>query len=294
MSRRTLPPLNALRAFEVSGRHLNFRAASEELGVTQGAVAQQVRLLEDRLGLALFTRLPRGLALTPAGATYLAAVSRAFDGLQEATEELALTPAHVTLSVPPTFAVRLLMPRLPQLAAHLPEVSLRTIASEALADFDRDGVDLAVRLGEGRFASGLEARLLFRQELIPVASPHLVAGLALPLDLAALGRLPLLHDAHDHWRVFLGLARKPGGAEFNQTALALEAALAGQGAALACRAFVEADLAAGRLVQLCETSLTGAAHYYLVRKRRTAHPAAVEAVWDWCCRTYAAEGGEAA
>lgn len=100
-SRRTLPPLNALRAFEAAGRRLNFRAAAEELGVTQGAVAQQVRALEDQLGLRLFLRLSRGLALTAYGTGYLAEVSRAFDTLAEATGRLLDRPETVTISVTP-------------------------------------------------------------------------------------------------------------------------------------------------------------------------------------------------
>lgn len=111
-TRRSLPPLNALRAFEVSGRHLNFRAASEELGVTQGAVAQQVRLLEDHLGMALFDRVPRGLALTDQGRAYLADLSRAFDLLTTATDRLQNRAGVVTISVTPTFATRMLIPQL--------------------------------------------------------------------------------------------------------------------------------------------------------------------------------------
>lgn len=101
-SRRKLPPLNALRAFEVSGRRLSFRAAADELGVTQGAVAQQVRALEEHLGQALFQRLPRGLALTPQGASYLTNVTRAFDTLGDATGRLLEQPDTVTISVTPT------------------------------------------------------------------------------------------------------------------------------------------------------------------------------------------------
>ncbi|NGM45168.1 LysR family transcriptional regulator [Rhodobacter sp. SGA-6-6] len=282
-SRRHLPPLNALRAFETAGRRLSFRAAAEELGVTQGAVAQQVRGLEDRLGLALFRRLPRGLALTPQGAAYLAEASRAFDTLDEATARLLARPGTVTISTTPTVATRLLIPRLAEFHAALPGVELRTLATEALSDFDRDRVDIAVRQTRPPFAPGLEARLLFRHELIAVASPHLVGEMKLPLEPQALRRMPLLHDAHGHWPAFLRTAEKLPGAVFNQTALALEAALAGQGVALACRAFVAADLAAGRLVQVAAETLAAGPDFYLVRKR-SAPGKAAEAAWDWCCR----------
>ncbi|WP_374636134.1 LysR substrate-binding domain-containing protein [Paracoccus sp. (in: a-proteobacteria)] len=282
VSRRRLPPLNALRAFEVAGRKLSFRAAADELGVTQGAVAQQIRLLEEHLGLALFKRLPRGVALTPQGAVYLAGVGRAFDTLSEATGQLLQRADTITISVTPTFAAKLLIPRLADLAAAVPGVELRTLASEVISDFDRDGVDIAVRLTRPPFPSGLEARLLFRQDLVAVASPHLVGNMALPLDAARLRGLPLLHDAHDHWPMFLPGAAKLPGAVFNQTTLALDAALAGQGVAIVARAVVMADIAEGRLLQVAQSGQTTGLDYYIVRKRRAQPAKTLDAVWNWC------------
>ncbi len=281
-SRRKLPPLNALRAFEVSGRRLSFRAAAEELGVTQGAVAQQVRALEEHLGQALFQRLPRGLALTPQGASYLTDVTRAFDTLGDATGRLLNRPDTVTISVTPTFAAKLLIPRLAELNAALPGVELRTVATEALSDFERDQVDIAVRLTRPPFPSGLDTELLFHQELVAVASPHLVKELPLPLSTERLRELPLLHDAHDHWPMFLRADGKLPGAVFNQTTLALDAALAGQGVALACRAFVAGDLKTGRLVQVTDEAMIKEPSYFLVRKRSPLHLDPKNAVWDWC------------
>ncbi len=281
-SRRRLPPLNALRAFEVSGRRLSFRAASEELGVTQGAVAQQVRALEEHLGQTLFQRLPRGLALTPQGAAYLTDVSRAFDTLGDATGRLQKQPNTVTISVTPTFATKLLIPRLAELHTALPGVELRTVATEALSDFERDQVDIAVRLTRPPFPSGLDTELLFHQELVAVANPHLIKELPLPLSTERLRELPLLHDAHDHWPMFLHADGKLPGAVFNQTTLALDAALAGQGVALACRAFVAGDLKAGRLVQVTNKTMIKEPSYFLVRKRSSLPYAPRDAVWDWC------------
>lgn len=280
-SRRSLPPLNALRAFEVSGRRLSFRAAADELGVTQGAVAQQVRALEEHLGLALFQRHPRGLQLTVAGAAYLAEVTRAFDTLADATGRLLVRPDTVTISVTPTVAAKLLIPRLGDLQAALPDVELRTVATEALSDFERDQVDIAVRLTRPPFAVDLEAKLLFRQDLVAVASPRLVGNVTLPLSSEQLRALPLLHDAQGHWATFLKTSSKLPGAVFNQTTLALDAAMAGQGVALACKAFVAMDLAAGRLVQVAEAGTLGP-DFYLVRKRSAPVRQSVEAVWDWC------------
>jgi LysR family glycine cleavage system transcriptional activator len=287
-SRRSLPSLNALRAFEVSGRHLNFRAASEELGVTQGAVAQQVRLLEDHLGISLFDRLPRGLALTDQGRGYLADLSRAFDLLSTATDRLQNRAGVVTISVTPTFATKMLIPQLSAMQTALPSVELRTVATTAVSDFDRDRVDLAVRETRPPFPPALEARFLFPQKLVLVSSPHLVAMAAGELHPTRLSRLPLLHDAYDYWSRFFATKEKLPGATFNQTSLALDAALAGQGIAIACQAFVEADLEAGRLINLGSAGFDADTGFYLLRKRSPHPGGAVDAIWSWCIDKYAA------
>jgi LysR family glycine cleavage system transcriptional activator len=258
LSRRGLPSLNALRAFEAAGRKLSFRAAAAELGVTQGAVAQQIRALEDHLGIRLFNRLARGLSLTPQGAAWLADVTRAFDMLVESTDRLLARPDVVTISVTPTVAARLLIPRLGQLQADLPDIESRTA-----------------------LPATLESALLFRQHLIAVASPHLLEGLSLPLTARQIASLPLLHDAHDGWPRFLQQEGKLPGARFNQTTLALDAAMAGQGVALTSRAFVQADIKAGRLVVVADAG-DSAGDYYLVRKRMDLPGRAAQAVWEWC------------
>lgn len=288
-SRRTLPPLNALRAFEVSGRRLSFQAAARELGVTQGAVAQQVRALEAHLGLVLFQRHARGLALTAAGAAYLVNVTRAFDTLTESTSQLLAQPRRVTISVTPTVATKLLIPRLAELRTAIPDIELRTVATESLSDFDHDQVDIAIRLTDKPFPAELQAQLLFHQELVAVASPHLLRHLPLPLTMHQLRKLPLLHDAHDHWPTLLHADKGLPGAVFNQTTLALDAALAGQGVALACRAFVAADLKAGRLLQAIEKTTTMGPSFYLVRKRAASSTKAVTAIWNWCAEQFAAD-----
>ncbi|WP_413870518.1 LysR substrate-binding domain-containing protein [Albidovulum sp.] len=280
--RRKLPPLNALRAFEVAGRRLSFRAAADELGVTQGAVAQQVRALEDHLGLPLFLRLARGLALTPQGSAYLSDLTRAFDTLGEATGQLALKPGRVTISATPTVATRILIPRLAELRDALPGVELRTIADEALPDFDRDDVDIAIGLASPPVPATLEARLLIAQEIIAVASPRLVEGLSLPLDGTQIGTLPLLHHCQDHWPRFLDTRPPLPGPQFNLTTLALDAAIAGQGVAVAGRAFVAAELADGRLVQVMDRTLRVEPDYWIVRRRGAAPGSASDAVWAWC------------
>lgn len=282
VSRRKLPSLNALRAFETAGRKLSFRAAADELGVTQGAIAQQVRALEDHLKVILFQRLPRGLSLTPEGTKYLVDITRAFDILTESTESLLEQPDRVTISVTPTIATKMLIPRLGDLHAVLPDINLCTLATEVVSDFDRDQVDIAIRLTQKSFPENLETRLLFHQELIAVASPDFIQNLALPLKLEQLINMPLLHDAHDHWPNFLNTNTKLSGAVFNQTTLALDAALSGQGVALACRAFVDADIQSGKLVQVTSDTKTMEPSYYLIRKKTSHCNSTVDKIWQWC------------
>ncbi|PVZ16079.1 MULTISPECIES: LysR substrate-binding domain-containing protein [unclassified Pseudomonas] len=272
-----LPSLNALRVFEVVSRHLNFRLAADELGVTQAAVAQQVRGLEAALAIRLFDRLPRGLGLTDAGRRYSTSVRDALAMLQEATRALRPQPASLTISVTPSFASKWLIPRLGAFTQAHPGVDLRVLATDQLSRFHTDGVDIAVRYGRPPFGPGIDAELLFEQRVIAVASPALLAAGGAPSDLDHLQGLALLHDAHNFWPGYL--ARLFGRAQaakrnlrFNQTALAIEAALAGQGVALVTDLFVHEDLCSGRLVQVFDQALTVDKHFYLTWPRK-GHPA---------------------
>ncbi len=284
---RRLPSLNGLRVFEVVTRHLNFRLAAEEIGVTQGAVAQQIRGLEAELGLKLFDRLPRTLALTEAGQSYVTNIRRAFELISEATETLKPEPLHLTISVTPTFASKWLIPRLPDFTAAHPNIDLRILASDRIANFQTDAVDLAVRHGRPPFGPNLNAELLFDHVIIAVGSPLLVEKLGFPDQGDNFARYPLLHDGHDLWPQFLESAF-PNGASataknirFNQTSLAIEAAIAGQGLALTSTFFVEDDIASGRLLRVLPTELTVGSDFYVIAPRKPRHPASVAAVKSW-------------
>lgn len=285
-----LPPLNALRAFEASARHLNFRLAAEELRVTQGAVAQQVRALEADLGLQLFDRLPRSLALTAPGRAYAAQLRRAFELMVEATAMLRPEPERVTISVAPTFAAKWLLPRLPDLAKAHPEIELRILATEALSNFQTDGVDIAVRQGRPPFGPGLAAELLFEQEVVAVCSPSLLGEDSGGLEGTAFERQTFLNDAHDLWPEFIERALRrtvPTSARqvrFSQTSLAIDAAAAGQGLAVASRFLVEGDLRAGRLAQACPETMRGRLDAYVVTLRKPRHPGPTSVVRDWLLR----------
>ncbi|MGX9357414.1 LysR substrate-binding domain-containing protein [Roseobacteraceae bacterium S113] len=284
-----LPPLNALRAFDAAGRRLSFRAAAEELGVTQGAVAQHVRQLEAHLGLSLFDRVPKGVAFTSAGRSYHAQVSQAFAGLRAATQELRPEPGKVLISVTPTFASKWLIPNLPDFTAAHPEVDLRILATETVSSFHSDGIDLAVRQGAPPFGAALQATLLFRQDVIAVAAPSLVASHRAQVpDVSepdVLQYLPKIHDTHDLWPGYLAAQDMPSatrrGLRLSQTALAVDAAVAGQGVALVSRFLVAQDLKAGRLVQLGEAASINGSDFYLLMQRATQNRSAVRDVVAW-------------
>ncbi|GAA6159523.1 transcriptional regulator GcvA [Ruegeria sp. HU-ET01832] len=275
-----LPPLNALRAFEASARHLNFRLAAEELGVTQGAVAQQVRGLEARLAEKLFDRLPRGLALTEAGRRFHAPLRRAFRLIEEAVTDLS-GDRHVTISVTPSFASKWLVPRLKDFSSRYPDIAVQIDARERLADFKSDGVDIAVRQGRSPFGSDLSSVPLFSTEFIVVCSPSLATQVKAPQNLS--GAI-LLNDTHGLWPLFLdraGVVGKPRMMNFSQTSLAIDAAVSGQGIALANAPLVAAELASGRLVQPLPDVLVEDLGFHIVVPKRPRQPELVEVVQKW-------------
>jgi LysR family glycine cleavage system transcriptional activator len=284
-ARRRLPPLNALRAFEAAARHLNFSRAADELSVTPGAVSQQIQNLEDYVGAALFKRTPRGLLLTDAAQTALPALREAFDRLAEAASLLtaAVDGRRLTLTAPPSFAAKWLVPRLGGFEAAHPQVDVWLSADMELVDFAAGDVDLAVRYGAGAYP-GLEIVRLMQETVIPVMSPELLAAnpLASPADLA---HHVLLHDgspdADDScpdwlmWLTARGVKGVDGtrGPRFNQSSLVIEAAMAGRGVALAKRTLAQDDLDAGRLVApLADTTSVDFAYYVLHPKSKGRLP----------------------
>ena len=255
--------------------------------MTQGAIAQQVRGLEAALNVKLFTRLPRGLALTEDGRKYLAPVQRAFQLIVDATDDLRPRQAVLTVSVTPSFASKWLVPRLGQFTGSNPGLDVRVVAAQDLANFQSDGVDIAVRQGKPPFGPGLTAELLYPFEFYAVCSPALLAGdlpIKTPEDIA---RHVLLHDAHGLWPVYLEKAcggrspAMPRALKFSQTSLAIDAALAGQGIALASDPMVEDDLAAGRLCRPLDVTIKSEIGFYIVAPRSPRNAAHVERMRDW-------------
>ncbi|WP_321804189.1 transcriptional regulator GcvA [Burkholderia sp. BCC1993] len=289
---RRFPPLNALRAFEAAARHLNFRLAADELGVTQGAVAQQVRHLEDVVEVQLFRRLPRGLALTREGLEYFSSVQRALQIISDATDALGQRPTVLAVSTTPSFASKWLIPRLSDFGRLHPDIEVRVIADERLASFRADGVDIAIRLSKPPFPAGLVAELLFPLDIFAVASPKLLdsdSPIRTPADLA---KHALLHDAHDLWPEFIdklggkGRADPTKGPRFSQSLLAIDAAVAGQGIALTSEPLVERDIAEGRLRRVFDFSFPMSLGFYVVFPQANAHSEALEAMRRWLFAQY--------
>jgi LysR family transcriptional regulator, glycine cleavage system transcriptional activator len=286
-----LPPLNALRAFEATARHLSMTRAAGELHVTPGAISLQIRELETALGLPLFLRRPRALVLTPEGMVYATRVQAAFALIREATAEVTVQRRAATLSVTCTASVaaQWLLPRLAAFQAEMPGVDIQINSSNRLFDLERDGIDLAIRHGTGRY-DGLSSVLWMDDALLPVLSPELVRRAGAIEHVADLADIPLLHDENtDDWRKWLSEMAAEGidagrGAVFSGGNGAIEAALAGLGAALVRHAFVEREIAAGRLVAPFRHTITQSFAYYLVSPFAALRRPEVVAFRDWLLR----------
>ena len=285
---RDLPPLSTLRSFEAAARLASFSKAAVELNVTHGAVSRAVRQLEDHLGLKLFVRRVRAVVLTPQGANYAAGVREALQKLSAATLALGRDDAKGDLNVSTldSFAAKWLVPRLYRFRRAHPQIDVRLETSQREANFETDGVDISVRFGFGRYP-GLASSLLMEEEVFPVCRPHFLEGphpLRQPSDLR---HHTLIHDDYFiSWAMWLNMAAVKDvdpdrGPVFISSDLAIQAAIQGDGVALARSALVEDDLIAGRLVKPFELTLPGVSAYYVVCPPRYLERKKVRAFRDW-------------
>ena len=291
---RPMPPLNALRVFEASARHLSFTKAAEELNVTPGAVSQQIKTLEDFIGAKVFRRTKRALLLTDAAQASLPVLREAFDRMEEAARLLAAPgdEKRLNVSVAPSLAAKWLVPRLDRFQEAHPDIEVWVSADMDVVDFAVDDVDLAIRYGAGDYP-GLVVDRLMAETILPVCSPRLMVGenpLKKPCDLA---HHPLLHDESPDkdencptWTMWLkaaGVDDVDGerGVKFNQSSLVIEAAVAGKGVALAKSALALADLEAARLVVPFDMSTPSSFAYYVVHPQSKARTASVKAFKAW-------------
>jgi LysR family glycine cleavage system transcriptional activator len=292
--------LNALRAFEAAARHGSFLAAASELHVTPAAVGQLVRSLEDALGTPLFHRGTRGrtrLVLTEAAHRALPDIRDGFDRLSAGVARLKEASPHgvLTVTVSPAFAAKWLLPRLHRFQAAWPEIDVRLDASIEKLDFIAHGIDIGVRYGAGAWP-GLTADKLMDEEVYPVCSPALVRARPLrkPAELAG---MRLVHDVSVDarlgfatWRTWLDHAKADGvdtkrGLRINNSAAVLQAAIDGQGVALAGSIMARDDVAAGRLVRLFpHIQLASTLAYYVVYRAECAALPKVIAFRDWLFR----------
>lgn len=280
---RTHLPLNALRAFESSARHLSFTLAAAELNVTQAAVSQQVRGLEGRLGVALFRRLPRGLALSDEGHALLPVLAEAFGRMEAVVQQF--DNGHffevLTVGVVGTFAVGWLLPRLRQFQQSCPFVDLRLMTHNNVVDLAGEGLDFAIRFGDGSWP-GLKAEHLMAAPLSVLCAPALAARIARPKDLAQ-QTLLRSYRAEDWpaWFAAAGVACPSiRGPVFDSSRLMVEAAMQGAGVALAPASMFARELDEGRLVRPLATEvMTGS--YWLVRLKSKKPSPAMEAFRRW-------------
>ncbi len=294
-----LPSLSSLRAFEAAARNHSFSAAGRELNVTHVAVGQQVRRLEETLGVTLVIRHPRGLELTPEGARLSARLVEGFGIMRAAVAEVADMhsdrPLRVTLT--PMFAANWLMPRLGEFRAEHPDIELMLNPTPGSVDLQREDYELAIRYGAGDWP-GLEAEPFIPARFLIVAARELVEGQRLdsPADIA---RLPwLMQQGTDEFDVWLAAHGVSVEGKHNITHLPgymlVSAIREGQGVGCTTRLFVEEDLRAGRLVSLFEDAAPDMrAGYYLVRRPGPMR-APLAAFVDWLRRAARADPERAA
>lgn len=274
----TPPSLSSVRAFEAAARLSSFTKAGAELNITQSAISYSVRELEQRLGLRLFTRDGPRLGLTEAGRTYLPFAAEALERLRAGDRALT-DPARkdrvLTVSVSPSFAAKWLVPRLGDFIAVHPDIDLRISANPAHVDFADGEIDLAVRHGRGDWP-GLSCTRLCEETMFPVCSPALLQGAA-PRSPADLGAHVLIHHrTPDEWRDWLAAFGVDGGPQvahgpvLNEMSLTIDAAIAGQGVALARSALASRDLGDGRLVRPMRHETPADFAYWIVCSHATA------------------------
>ncbi|AJI94407.1 glycine cleavage system transcriptional activator [Yersinia ruckeri] len=295
MSKR-LPPLNALRVFDAAARQLSFTKAADELFVTQAAVSHQIKSLEDFLGLKLFRRRNRSLLLTEEGQSYYLDIKEIFTSINEATRKLQARSAKgaLTVSLPPSFAIQWLVPRLSSFNSAYPGIDVRIQAVDREEDKLADDVDVAIFYGRGNW-TGLRTERLYAEFLLPVCAPGLLIGehpLKVPTDLAY---HTLLHDTSR--RDWLAYTRQLGvpqinvqqGPIFSHSAMVVQAAVHGQGIALVNNVMAQTEIEAGRLVCPFNDVLVSKNAFYLVCHDSQAELGKIAAFRQWILARAASE-----
>ncbi len=289
VSRRLVPSLAALVAFEASARLGSFTRAAEELNLTQGAISRQIKLLEDQLGITLFERVRQRIIITEAGAYYAGEIRQTLDRFAAATAQaisFRTAGGILRLGLLPTFGTKWLIPRLPDFFARHRGVTINFSSHIRQVDFQRDFLDAAVHFGEAEWP-GVVLHRLFGEELIPVASPKLIKRekIKKPEDLnqSTLLVQATRPEAWTNWfeRVGLTAVEPPSMLVFEQFAMVLQAAIAELGVALVPKLLVKEEVASGELVELFDQSIIDSKAYFLAYPRERANYPPLVAFRDW-------------
>ncbi|ADE11406.1 transcriptional regulator GcvA [Sideroxydans lithotrophicus] len=286
---RHLPPLNALRFFEAAARHRSFIRAAEELHVTPAAVSQQIKLLEDHLGVALFNR-GKTLVLNESAHDALHLVSDAFDQLERAMLRVrsGSIAGPLTISTPPVFAARWLIPRLNDFYLRYPDVEVHLLATRRIVDFSMEEVDMAIRFSSDPHP-GLSVERLMPEWIVAVATPELAASIKTPADLLHADLIEddwhIMRGTFPEWKTWLaglGVVDAPLNVRrFGDADLAIQAAVNGLGVTLAWHSLVQNDLGSGRLVQILGHNIASDLSYQLVMPRNKSMLNKVAAFRAW-------------
>src|SRR5215469_13420892 len=286
---RRLPPLKALRSFEAAARYESLTRAAEELHVTQGAVSQQVKTLETQLGLKLFIRERQRLKITPAGRDYLVVIREALDHIGAGTEWLLQRQGEnvLTVSTSLDFAAKWLVHRLARFTAAHPGIDLRVSATMHTVDFAHEDIDVSVRHSDGNWP-GLEATRLCAEQIFAICSPKLLAGrnrLRRPTDVLKwpVLRLEDQSKAWERWFALAGVVapEQLPGPVLNRSSMLIDAAIDGQGIALARTTLAAWDLISGRIVKPFDLSWRPADTYWIVCPKVAASIPKIAAVRQW-------------
>lgn len=286
---RQFLPLNGLRAFEASARHLSFTRAAIELCVTQAAVSQQVKGLEKRLGVALFQRLPRGLKITAEGEALLPTVTSSFDQMATTLDRIEAGQVRelLFLGVVGTFAVGWLLPRLQAFQKQHPFIDVRVSTNNNRVDMAAEGLDFAIRFGQGSW-HGTDAFRLFEAPLSPLCTPKLAETLKTPADLMEATLLRSYRaDEWSNWFAAAGVtpaAQVNAGIVFDTSLGMMEAALQGLGVALAPPSMFSRHLASGAIIQPFPVTIS-LGSYWLTRLQSKPSTPAMQAFSEWMFET---------
>ncbi len=283
---RRLPNLAALRAFEAAARYQNFSHAAQEIHLTHGAISHQVRALEEELGVALFVRNGKKLAITEQGAVFAEVIRQALSEIAQAADALRQQKNTQRLSITalPSFAARWLSPRLGQFIEQFPQLEVSLQSSNVLANFQRDAIDIGIRFGQGHYP-GLVSEHMLDDVYYPVVSPRYNHG-NIPQSLDELGRAHLLRCAGEPWAPWFKLAgvnfpEPTHGLVYQDSSMLAHAAVDGQGVALGRHSIVQGHVANGSLLRLFDCALPSTSSYYLVYPAHSLQKPQVAAFREW-------------